>query len=146
MTDVSQLCYEIAPPPNWTTITQQFLLYSMIVLYLWYHVLKNDFIMYNTFFHFSLFHSKTGLEYQNFQGSIFISQYFTFLWCPPTMLPSNWLSSGPYGTIYNIIAQCNACIFDSLLLWLMIMPKPTSKKHVRKKIPYILSEPFYCLP
>ena len=33
------------------------------------------------------------------------------------MLPSNWLSSGPYGTMYSISVHYNACSFYSLFVW-----------------------------
>ena len=33
------------------------------------------------------------------------------------MLPSNWLSSGPYGTMYSTSEQYNACTFHSSFVW-----------------------------
>ena len=65
--------------------------------------------------------------------SIFLtSHHFTFLWGPLPMLPSNWLSSSPYGTMYSLNVQCNAGIFYSLLGGLIILRNPKSNIYLRE--------------
>ena len=54
-------------------------------------------------------------------SSVISSHHFTFLWGPLFMLPSNWLSSDHYGTMYCVIIQCNTCTFCSLFVWSMIL-------------------------
>ena len=67
-------------------------------------------------------------------SSVLISHYFTFLLCPLPMLPPNWLNSRPYGTRYSVIAQCNACTFYSLFVWLMILSKHKLKIYLKEII------------
>ena len=70
-----------------------------------------------------------------FYGSVVLtSQHFTFLWGCLLILPSYWLSFGPYGTMYSISAQCNAGTFYSLFVWVMILTKPQPKIYFREKL------------
>ena len=55
-----------------------------------------------------------------------------FLWGSPPMLSSNWLSSGPYGTMYCVSVQCNACTYYSLFVWLMELIKPKPAIYMRE--------------
>ena len=65
---------------------------------------------------------------------ILLSHHITFLWGPLPMLPPNWLSFGPYGKMYCLNVQCNACTFSSLFVWLSILFKPKLKIYLREII------------
>ena len=60
-------------------------------------------------------------------SSVLLNHHFTLLWGPLPLLSSDWLSTGPYGTMYSVIVQCIACIFYSLFVWSMILSKPKLK-------------------
>ena len=66
-------------------------------------------------------------------SNVLISHHFTFLWGPLLMLPSYWLSFGPYPKMYCVSVQCNAGIFYSLFVWVMILTRPKPKIYFRKK-------------
>ena len=63
---------------------------------------------------------------------VLISHHFTFLWGSPPMFSSNWLRSGPYGTMYCVSVQCNACTYYSLFVWLLVLIKPKPNIYMRE--------------
>ena len=79
-------------------------------------------------------------------SSVLISHHLTFLWGPLPMLPSNWLSSGPYGTMNSVSVQSNAFAFYTLFVWLMILSKP-KKRYTwgNKMCTVIFDKLFVCL-
>ena len=67
-------------------------------------------------------------------SSVFVSHHFTFLRGPLPMMPSNWLSYGPYSTVYTVNVQWNAWVFINLFVWLVILSKPKPKMYLRETI------------
>ena len=78
--------------------------------------------------HFLCLLIKTSISEQ--LSSILRSHHITFLWGSLPLLPSNWLSFSPYGTMYSVIVQCNACTFYSLLVLLFIFSNTNSKPNL----------------
>ena len=76
-------------------------------------------------------------------SSVLISHHFIFLWGSPLILPSNWLSSCPYGTMYSVFVLCNAFTFYSLFVWSVITSKPKANVYLREKIKW--EEPWHSL-
>ena len=79
------------------------------------------------------------------QNRCWITWTITFLWCPLPMLPSKWLSFCPFGTMYILNIQCNACKFYSLFVWLFIFSNPKPAPNLlqyQKKSPKLHFEMF----
>ena len=73
-------------------------------------------------------------------SGVLISHHITFLWGPPHMLYSSWLSFGSYGTIYSV----SVCLINDIdKAWTKYIHEGVNQK--KKKKPYIQFELCSCL-